>query len=307
MSLACSRHSGGWEHERRPERLLADGPVPVRGRQQARHPERRPDRPRRLGDHAQAIEPLMRAAHSLKGAARIVGLDPAVRIAHSLEDAFVAAQGGEFVIGAPQVDVMLRGVDLLGQIAQLEEGQSADLGAGQRGDHRRAWSTTSIDSRRPRRATETAARGGQPRHRACLRAHDRPLGPGSPCTSPTPAAVSRVPVAIPAAAPDWSTADPRGVEVAPRRLGLAARRDGSGRPGLGREPLADDGPGWRVAGPGSPAPAVRRALTAAKRQQADLLETLRAIENQPRLGGDLDPRRTCWSGRGPRPTDAARP
>ncbi len=74
---------------------------------------------------AQAIEPLMRAAHSLKGAARIVGLEPAVRIAHSLEDAFVAAQRGEFVIGGPRVDVMLRAVDLLARIAQLEEGRSA--------------------------------------------------------------------------------------------------------------------------------------------------------------------------------------
>ena len=74
---------------------------------------------------AQAIEPLMRAAHSLKGAARIVGLEPAVRIAHALEDAFVAAQRGEFVIRGPRVDVMLRAVDLLAQIAQLEEGRSA--------------------------------------------------------------------------------------------------------------------------------------------------------------------------------------
>ena len=34
----------------------------------------------------EAIEPLMRAAHSLKGAARIVGLDPIVRVAHAMED-----------------------------------------------------------------------------------------------------------------------------------------------------------------------------------------------------------------------------
>ena len=74
---------------------------------------------------AQAIEPLMRAAHSLKGAARIVGLDPAVRIAHSLEDAFVAAGQGEFEIGPGHVDILLRAVDLLAQIAQLEEGQSS--------------------------------------------------------------------------------------------------------------------------------------------------------------------------------------
>ena len=31
----------------------------------------------------QTVESMMRAAHSLKGAARIVGLDPAVRVAHS--------------------------------------------------------------------------------------------------------------------------------------------------------------------------------------------------------------------------------
>ena len=37
-----------------------------------------------------AVEEMMRAAHSLKGAARIVGLEPAVKVAHALEDVFVA-------------------------------------------------------------------------------------------------------------------------------------------------------------------------------------------------------------------------
>ena len=74
---------------------------------------------------ASALESLMRAAHSLKGAARIVGLDAAVRVAHALEDNFVAAQRGEFAIGSPHVDVMLRAVDLLGQIAQLPEVEAA--------------------------------------------------------------------------------------------------------------------------------------------------------------------------------------
>ncbi len=72
-----------------------------------------------------AIEPLMRAAHSLKGAARIVGLDAAVRVAHSLEDGFVAAQRGEFVILTPHVDVMLRAVDLLARISLLPEDGAA--------------------------------------------------------------------------------------------------------------------------------------------------------------------------------------
>ena len=40
----------------------------------------------------QTYATLMRAAHSLKGAARIVDLQGAVRVAHALEDCFVAAQ-----------------------------------------------------------------------------------------------------------------------------------------------------------------------------------------------------------------------
>jgi two-component system, chemotaxis family, sensor histidine kinase and response regulator WspE len=68
-----------------------------------------------------ALESLMRAAHSLKGAARIVGLDAAVRVAHALEDNFVAAQRGEFAIKSADVDVLLKAVDLLGQIALLPE------------------------------------------------------------------------------------------------------------------------------------------------------------------------------------------
>ena len=43
---------------------------------------------------AAQLEACMRAAHSLKGAARIVDLHPAVRIAHAMEDCLVAAQEG---------------------------------------------------------------------------------------------------------------------------------------------------------------------------------------------------------------------
>ena len=38
------------------------------------------------------LESLMRASHSVKGAARVVELHPAVQIAHAMEDVFVAAQ-----------------------------------------------------------------------------------------------------------------------------------------------------------------------------------------------------------------------
>lgn len=70
---------------------------------------------------APLLESLMRAAHSLKGAARIVNLGMAVRVAHAMEDCFVAAQQGRLQIGQPQIDTLLRGVDLLLQISKCRE------------------------------------------------------------------------------------------------------------------------------------------------------------------------------------------
>ena len=71
----------------------------------------------------EAIDPLMRAAHSLKGAARIVGLDAIVRVAHAMEDCFVQAQKRKLLLRPEHVDVLLRGVDLLAQVAQLNEAE----------------------------------------------------------------------------------------------------------------------------------------------------------------------------------------
>src|SRR5438105_4590074 len=66
------------------------------------------------------LEELMRAAHSLKGAARIVGHDSAVRVAHELEDCFVAAQEGKIALTRERIDVLLRGVDMLSAIAAAD-------------------------------------------------------------------------------------------------------------------------------------------------------------------------------------------
>jgi len=70
---------------------------------------------------AQELEALMRAAHSVKGAARIVGLDGAVQLAHVMEDCFVAAQNKTITLGADQIDVLLRGVDLLQSFSQVSD------------------------------------------------------------------------------------------------------------------------------------------------------------------------------------------
>ncbi|OXI31586.1 hybrid sensor histidine kinase/response regulator [Burkholderia sp. AU16741] len=60
-----------------------------------------------------ALEACMRAAHSLKGAARIVGVPLGVEIAGRMEECFVAAQAGTIALTATHVDVLLAGVDLL--------------------------------------------------------------------------------------------------------------------------------------------------------------------------------------------------
>ncbi|SDI31255.1 hybrid sensor histidine kinase/response regulator [Paraburkholderia phenazinium] len=62
---------------------------------------------------AAQLEACMRAAHSLKGAARIIGLQDGVDIAHLMEECFVAAQRGTLRLSAAHIDELLRGVDLL--------------------------------------------------------------------------------------------------------------------------------------------------------------------------------------------------
>jgi two-component system sensor histidine kinase and response regulator WspE len=70
---------------------------------------------------ASRLETLMRAAHSLKGAARMVNREIAVGVADGLEHVFVAAQTGPLVLEPEHVDVLLRSVDLLKRIAQTPE------------------------------------------------------------------------------------------------------------------------------------------------------------------------------------------
>ena len=75
----------------------------------------------RHGGDANAVEPMMRAAHSIKGAAAIVGLDVVVQLAHGMEDAFIAAQQGKLKLTPNRVDVLLAGVDLILQVSRLDD------------------------------------------------------------------------------------------------------------------------------------------------------------------------------------------
>jgi two-component system sensor histidine kinase and response regulator WspE len=69
---------------------------------------------------AAALEACMRAAHSLKGAARIIGLQDGVDIAHLMEACFVGAQRGELKLTPAHIDVLLYGVDLLLRVGEAK-------------------------------------------------------------------------------------------------------------------------------------------------------------------------------------------
>jgi two-component system sensor histidine kinase and response regulator WspE len=69
------------------------------------------------GSAKEHLAATMRAAHSIKGAARIVHLDVAVRSPTAMEDCLVAAQEGALVLDPAAIDVLLASGDLLAQLS----------------------------------------------------------------------------------------------------------------------------------------------------------------------------------------------
>ncbi|MCK6681195.1 MAG: hybrid sensor histidine kinase/response regulator [Thermoanaerobaculia bacterium] len=69
--------------------------------------------PRRL----EVVERLMRAAHSIKGAARVVGLEAAVRLAHAAEDQLIRIQTGSAEVSPVRIEMLLEASDMLGRLA----------------------------------------------------------------------------------------------------------------------------------------------------------------------------------------------
>jgi two-component system, chemotaxis family, sensor histidine kinase and response regulator WspE len=79
------------------------------------------DPPADPGQAGPWFEGLMRAGHSLKGAARIVGLELLVGLAHALEDRIVRDQQlGQWCDG-PHVDAMLEAADIFAEVAVRED------------------------------------------------------------------------------------------------------------------------------------------------------------------------------------------
>lgn len=76
--------------------------------------------------HPGHLEACMRAAHSLKGAARVVGIELGVRVAHVMEDLLVAAIDGRVALRPDHFDALLQGSDLLLRVGGEPAEQLAD-------------------------------------------------------------------------------------------------------------------------------------------------------------------------------------
>lgn len=75
------------------------------------------------GVHKDILEALMRAAHSIKGAARVMQLDSIVRLAHVIEDCFVAVQQKQINLDPGRIDLLLKGIDFFNRLAQVTQNQ----------------------------------------------------------------------------------------------------------------------------------------------------------------------------------------
>ena len=72
------------------------------------------------GQDPEMLKALMRAAHSLKGAARIIGLNSAVRLAHAMESLLSSAQHGERQLVRDDFDLLLQANDVFAALAKLD-------------------------------------------------------------------------------------------------------------------------------------------------------------------------------------------
>ena len=145
---------------------------------------------------APQLEACMRAAHSLKGAARIVDLHPAVRIAHAMEDCLAAAQEGRMRLQAADIDALLLGTDLLQRVATPGVELDAEIGdlVARLSSAPNLASTLAT----PGAPSAPAPRAGRPSDHLppIVRIEDEPAGAAAPVAKPSAPATS--PAAMPA-------------------------------------------------------------------------------------------------------------
>lgn len=121
------------------------------------------------------LEACMRAAHSLKGASRIVGLDSGVQVAHAMEDLLVAAQEGLLRLLPDHIDALLQGSDLLLRIGQALPEAELEPRVKQVTSRMQALLGAAVPALREQPATPAAAQPAEP-----------PAAPQPETTTPAP-------------------------------------------------------------------------------------------------------------------------
>lgn len=81
---------------------------------------------------ATLLESVMRASHSIKGAARMVSVEPVVKISHVMEDCFVSAQKNKLNLQSNDIDLLLKAVDTIISISLINE-ENIDKWMGENG------------------------------------------------------------------------------------------------------------------------------------------------------------------------------
>lgn len=162
---------------------------------------------------AALLESMMRAAHSVKGAAAIVGLEPALRLAHAMEDVLVAAQENRVQLDADGVDVLLAGVDLLQQLADAPDGATEAAAAGRLDPLLAALAALHRGGARARRTAPAPAGMASP---------PRVAAPASPSASASASATPAPPATVPPEAPAAGIVEPAATTVTTAPVSAAA-------------------------------------------------------------------------------------
>jgi len=170
-------------------------------------------------DDLRQIEPLMRAAHSVKGAARVVNVDAAVTLAHAAEDCLVAAQQGRIRLASSDIDLLLEATDLLAGISEAA------------GPHLTPWLVEAAASlQRVAAALQARARGEETPQAPAPSASQANAESAPASTEPTPATATRPDAPTDAASAD----DPSAAAPAAAQPVVAAHR-----PTTAAEPSSD--------------------------------------------------------------------
>ena len=167
------------------------------------------------------IKALMRAAHSIKGAARVVQHAVAVEVAHAMEDRLVAAQAGRSPLGPDDLQRLLDGVDLLVRLSPADEGRRSQAIEGARADaDRLVAALTAVAGQEPPAPARNEAPAASPAAASAAPAAPVPAGTGGPAPPGSPAGLPSGEPA-PAASPAGDRAIRLTAQTVTRLMGLA--------------------------------------------------------------------------------------